>query len=417
MTVPVWLQPLLWPALKCIGFLLLAGCTQPAAPLVPEHSVSNRTIIEAAPDIKESPVFVSSNTPTRLAYSITPSFTPLTTLSSTKELPTSTKTPLVTQTATPKTALALRISFLTGTTIEDNSSLGSLSHLGLLAAAQDHGFEYVMSLALYPEAAIMDRVAAGDDVIVTLGDSLAENTRKAAALYSNVVFIGVLQPEAESVPDLIILGGKKSRQDQIGFIAGAMAGLQTETRVVGSVVPSGEASGLKYANGFLHGVRLTCGQCDVWSIDLEEYADVSEGSSAAHRLRNINVDTVFAAPGTAGDAAIRAAALSGVSVIGVGQDYYAKLYTSDGVDGADLVLGSIIYRPDVLLDAILQDLVSGKRSSGPIPFSFGSGTLDIIIPVGSPLSPAARDITSNIVSRIASGVLSTGVDPLSGEEQ
>lgn len=274
-----------------------------------------------------------------------------------------------------------------------------------------------MSLALYPEAAIMDRVAAGDDVIVTLGDSLAENTRKAASLYSNVVFIGVLQPEAESVPDLIILGGKKSRQDQIGFIAGAMAGLQTETRVVGSVVPSGEASGLKYANGFLHGVRLTCGQCDVWSIDLEEYTDVSEGSSAAHRLRNVNVDTVFAAPGTAGDAAIRAAALSGVSVIGVGQDYYAKLYTSDGVDGADLVLGSIIYRPDVLLDAILQDLVNGKQSSGPIPFSFGSGTLDIIIPVGSPLSPAARDITSNIVSRIASGVLSTGVDPLSGEEQ
>ena len=106
-----------------------------------------------------------------------------------------------------------------------------------------------------------------------------------------------------------------------------------------------------------------------------------------------------------------------MAVIGAGHDYYSNPFTGGDAAGAELLLGSAIYRPDVMLEAILDNLVTGAMPSGPTDFSFSSGTLDVMIPESSPLSQAARDITRDVILRLSSGELSTGINPLTGDEE
>ena len=94
-------------------------------------------------------------------------------------------------------------------------------------------------------------VNGGYDVIVTSGIGLNDATLRSADLYLDSVFVGMNQPDEESVPNFISV---TFPEDQMGFLAGALATRLTQTKIVGAVC---ETSGIdamwRYCEGFRAG--------------------------------------------------------------------------------------------------------------------------------------------------------------------
>lgn len=70
---------------------------------------------------------------------------------------------------------------------------------------------------------------AGYDVIITVGDSMSSATRTAAMAYPDTYFIGVDQDQSTNQDFSPNLTGLVFAEDQIGFLAGALAALMTKT--------------------------------------------------------------------------------------------------------------------------------------------------------------------------------------------
>ncbi|MFZ1401452.1 MAG: BMP family ABC transporter substrate-binding protein, partial [Candidatus Promineifilaceae bacterium] len=85
--------------------------------------------------------------------------------------------------------------------------------------------DYGANIALFADA--------GYDVIVTVGFALGEATLEAAATYPDIDFIGVDQFQGEAVANVT---GLMFNEDKAGFLAGALAGMLTETNTIAAVL-------------------------------------------------------------------------------------------------------------------------------------------------------------------------------------
>src|SRR5689334_12779183 len=96
-------------------------------------------------------------------------------------------------------------------------------------------------------------VQQGYDVIITSGVGLDDETLRASTLNPDTVFIAINQPQEAPPKNLIPL---TFAEDQMGFLAGALAAQLTETGIVGSVCEtSGIDSMWRYCEGFRAGVE------------------------------------------------------------------------------------------------------------------------------------------------------------------
>jgi len=257
----------------------------------------------------------------------------------------------------------------------------------------------------------------GPLVIVVAGSELAEATRAVAREYPAIKFVGVDQPRPErgqpavdSLANYFVIGEPGNRPDEEAFIAGALAGLVTQERKVGVIVTAGTLEGRLYRNGFLHGLRYTCGDCELTAIELDP-ADTAAGERAAKQLKNARIDVVFAASGPAGESAVNAGAALGMWAIGSGWDY-AKTVPA----GAEFVLASVVRRPDLSLPALIDSLLA-QGSAPQTPFALAQGNLSFAETLGPDVSPGIIDILGSTMNQLAEGALDTGVDLTTGEEK
>ena len=183
---------------------------------------------------------------------------------------------------------------------------------------------------------------AGYDVIVTVGSVMGDATRAAATAYPNSYFIGVDQDQSanqEFSPNLV---GLVFPEDQIGYLAGALAALMSKTGQIGAVCASDALPFMKrYGEGFLAGaayikpeVKATVIYHNDVGLD-KTFVDPEWGAAKANSLIDTGVDIIFGIGGTTGSNAIVAAVMRGAYGIGADTDeYYAlpvaapHLYTS-----------------------------------------------------------------------------------------
>jgi len=183
---------------------------------------------------------------------------------------------------------------------------------------------------------------AGYDVIVTVGYDSSTATYAMAEEYSNIYFIGVDQRPSESQTSQANLAWLVFPEDQLGFLAGALAAQMTTTNKVGAVCASDAWPPMKrYGEGFIAGalyidpavnVTITYHN-DVW-LD-ETFTDPEWGKAAANSLVGDGADIIFGVGGITGSSALVAAVKQNAFVIGADIDeYYTQsaaalhLYTS-----------------------------------------------------------------------------------------
>lgn len=204
------------------------------------------------------------------------------------------------------------------------------------------GLEQAKAAGLADEIAYIESVDARDyqkniayfadrgyDVIVASGIGLTDETLRAADLYPDSVFVGMNQPHEESRSNLIPI---TFPEDQMGFLAGALAARLTETGVVAGVCEtSGIDSMWRYCEGFRAGAEHAGGVKRILVSyrddgDSEKlFVDEAWGYDTAKNLIFRGADVIFAAGGTTGQGALRAATEAGIPAIGVEQDQAAAL--------------------------------------------------------------------------------------------
>lgn len=186
-----------------------------------------------------------------------------------------------------------------------------------------NGKDYAKNIAAFGEE--------NYDVIVTVGSGVADATLDAAALYPDTDFIAVDQFQEESVDGV---AGLIFPEDQLGFLAGALAAMMSESHQIGAAcasdgIPSIWRLGEGYAAGAAHVDQLTENTTTVFVIYNdsfnESFIDPEWGAETARAMIRQGADVIFGCGGLTGDGAIVAAAEEDTYAIGLNTDQYWTL--------------------------------------------------------------------------------------------
>lgn len=193
----------------------------------------------------------------------------------------------------------------------------------------------------------------GYDVIVTSSIGMQNATLHYADLKPASVFIGINQTDDESRSNFISV---TFAEDQMGFIAGALATRLTDTGIVGAVC---ETSGIdamwRYCEGFRAGVKYADDSVKAIVVYRENesssklFIDDEWGYDNAQNLIRDGADVIFAAGGGTGEGALRAANEAQVKSIGAERDQGAAL-AGEGVS----VVTSLFGRASVTVRELMR---------------------------------------------------------------
>ena len=223
----------------------------------------------------------------------------------------------------------LNIGLVTDVGKVDDKSFNQSAWEGVQAAAETAGVtpNYIETAAATDYANNIGQfVDSGANVIVTAGSALTEATAAAATDNPDVTFIGIDQIQKTPICNLT---GLVFNEDKAGFLAGALAGLLTESNTIASVlgtdqVPPVVAFGEGFENGAKHtneGVQVITtyhpGGLDV------AFTDPEWGATTARQALDNGADIVFGAGGLTGNGALtEVAKQDGALCIGVDTDQW-----------------------------------------------------------------------------------------------
>jgi basic membrane protein A len=241
----------------------------------------------------------------------------------------------------------------------------------------------------------------GFDVILASGSGLRDETLEAADLFPDQVFIGINQAHDRRRPNLVPV---TFAEDQMGFLAGALAARLTRTRVVAAVCETSAIDSMwRYCEGFRAGVRHEDDQARVlvkYRNDGPQeslFIDEAWGGEQARALIGQGADVIFAAGGETAQGALRAASEAEIHAIGTERDQAAAL----GQDGSSVVT-SFIGRPGPELRDLIRRLRQGDPPE-PLTGRFG------LVPLGEEFPESLSLELDSLRQQLDSNVVRTNV--------
>jgi basic membrane protein A len=247
----------------------------------------------------------------------------------------------------------------------------------------------------------------GYDVIVTVGFALGEATLEAAATYPDIDFIGVDQFQGEAVPNV---AGLIFPEDRAGFLAGALAGMLTETGTIAAVLGTDLVPPVvAFKEGYEAGARFVNYDIELIStyhpggLDVA-FTDPEWGATTARQAIDLGADVIFGAGGKTGNGAlIETAGAEGVFCIGVDTDQW------ETVPEAHPCLVSSAMK---LITPGVFDLIQAE-SDGMFPGGnvVGDVGLAAFHDFDTVVSQDIQDRLALIESLLVEGLISTGYNP------
>jgi basic membrane protein A len=254
------------------------------------------------------------------------------------------------------------------------------------------------------------------DVVVTVGFLLAEGTAKYAKQNPDINFIGVDQFQEDYGDNY---AGVLFREDQGGFLAGAMAGLLTESGTVGviggleSVPPV-----VRLVNGFEMGAKYIAEEdseeVNVLKIYNDSFTDKAKGRSDAEQFLGEGADVIFGAGGQTGSGGVQAAVEQGAWGIGVDQDEYFTTFKGGSAQGADKLATSAVKRVDLGVFENIAAAIQDQFTPGIFELNAENDgiTYAPFHDADIPEDAAAR--LEEVRQGLADGSIDTGLDPVTG---
>ena len=250
------------------------------------------------------------------------------------------------------------------------------------------------------------------DAIVTVGFKLGDATIAAAKANPSIKFIMVDNADfADKTPPSNLLG-LLFKEDQPGFLAGALAGLMTKTNKIGYVAGLQSVPPVvHYVEGYKNGAKKTNPNVTVLGIyqpesGAKDFNDPDWGKQQALTFFGQGADIVFGVGGNTGNGALVAAKEQGKICIGVDVDQYLS-YTQ--VDSC--LLTSAEKHLDIAVKAAVADVVHGTFQPGVKTFDISNNGIGL-----APYHEWDSKVPANVKTQISqlqdglkNGTISTGV--------
>ena len=241
---------------------------------------------------------------------------------------------------------------------------------------------------------------AGHDLVIAgsflLTDPVVDVARANPATHFVLVDPIVTPPD---VPNLAVLA---FRSDQGAFLAGALAGMVTQTGVVAGVYGPQGAMDITNRLGFEHGARYIRPGVRVLGAyqpaDGTPYDDPVWGADQARAFSNQHADVIFGAGGTTGEGALLGAAQSGVACIN------ADLVAASG---PGCLLASSMKFVDRGVQMTVAEAIAGRWRSGVRSLGLAQRAVGLS-PARNPLPPGQLEQLQTIADLLAAGKLTTG---------
>ena len=254
------------------------------------------------------------------------------------------------------------------------------------------------------------------DVVVTVGFLLAEGTAKYAKQNPKTNFIGVDQFQEDFGKNYT---GVLFREDQGGFLAGAMAGLLTESGTIGvvggleSVPPV-----VRLVNGYEQGAKYIAEQdgeeVNVLKIYNDSFTDKAKGRSDAEQFIGEGADVIFGAGGQTGSGGVQAAVEQGLWGIGVDQDEYFTTFKGGSAQGADKLATSAVKRVDLGVFENIAAAIQGEFKPGIFELNAENDGITYAPFHDAEIPEDVATRLEEVRAGLADGSIDTGLDPVTG---
>jgi basic membrane protein A len=249
-------------------------------------------------------------------------------------------------------------------------------------------------------------VEAGYDLIVTVGTEASAAMIAAAQQFPDSYFIGTDQRQSGNQIGFPNLTWLVYPEDQLGFLAGALAAAMTQTGRVGAVCGSDAWLPMKnYDDGFMAGAQYINPEVKAtvaYHNDVgfaKSFSDPECGAAAAITLLDSGVDIFFGVGGTTGSNAVVTAAERGGYAIGADVDQYHLLPVA-----SPRILTSVLkVIPGVLVD-LLRSAREAQNQTAIFPFGNFDGPVglapyhDLASFVPGEVKQQLTDLTRSLVS-------------------
>jgi basic membrane lipoprotein Med (substrate-binding protein (PBP1-ABC) superfamily) len=298
----------------------------------------------------------------------------------------------------------------------NDGTFNTFAYEGMTSAATDFDLETTFietTAATDYERNFETCIDDGYDIIVTVGFLITDATLAAATEYPDVQFIGVDQFFATPLPNLV---GLQFREDQGGFLAGAMAAQMTESNIIGGVYGVEIPPVIKFRNGFELGARYVNPEVTVLGVYNDSFITPDEGGRDAEQLIGEGADVILGAGGPTGSGAITLAAQQGAWVIGVDLDEFFTTFGGGDTPGADRLITSAIKR----VDTGVYDMIAAAATGVPFPASsiyvleVANGGIGYAPANDAAVPQEVSTRMEEILAGLRDGTIMTGVDPVTG---
>ncbi|KAG0327165.1 hypothetical protein BGZ99_008255 [Dissophora globulifera] len=217
-------------------------------------------------------------------------------------------------------------------------------------------------------------------------------------------------------------------EDQIGYIAGLLAGEVAKSRggkvaVIGGV---DQPSVRRQVNGFGSGVRIACLTCKAYGLYAGKFdADPRLTSTVAQILRDHHVSVVFNAASIFGTMTLKnLTTQDGIYGIGSGSDEWITNWAYGSVPGSEHILTSIQTDYTVMVRSVMQSVLRANLTGGSTVFYGANPNAEQSAIKLAPVHEAGAVYTKEIegkmhgyIADMVKGKLQTGVDHKSGDSR
>lgn len=314
--------------------------------------------------------------------------------------------------AAAQAASISRVGLVTDVGKVDDRTFNESAYKGMVRAAKAFGIKSAFIETQQPTdyAKNIEQFAtAGYDMIITVGFMLGDATKKMAEKYPEVRFAIVdfaYDPPLDNVVGLVFA------EEQSGFMAGALAGLMSKSKVLGMVAGIEIPPVIRFRKGYEAGVQHVCADCTVLGVYIDSFTDPARGKTAAISQIDEGADVIFGGGGTTGSGAILGAAQAGVWAIGVDQDEYLTTFKQGRTPGSDKLLSSAMKRVDQAVYRVVQQAVAGQFSGGTVKFDASNGGIGLapFHETEASVPDAVKTKLREIAADLASGKLVVNLD-------
>jgi basic membrane lipoprotein Med (substrate-binding protein (PBP1-ABC) superfamily) len=290
---------------------------------------------------------------------------------------------------------------------EDDKGFNEFSIKGARDAAQGLGLSIETFNTPLPDNAFFNNILLQDfDLVIPVGFGWGDAVKTFAPRFPDVSFaiIDVLFDDYSTLPNVTSL---VFREDQAGFLAGALAGCYSQTGIV-AVIGGIEAVPpvKRFVEGFANGARYARSDITALKDYLNSFSDTALARERANLLIAQGADVLFTAAGGAGVGALTAANAANIAGIGVDTDQYLSLPAIQRS-----IMTSAEKDVEFAASEAVRSWFAGVLLSGPITYSVRNNGLRLspFRDFDSRISSKCKDLVRQVRTDLASGALTTGV--------